>query len=173
MAGFVMCPKCGEFMEVSENSHAIICHHCGTLHTVIPESNKALYSKHIHPDNSRPSYAPRYSLKRLYIFSNGKIGAIIYYKLHLTRRKVFQTACRIMNRGLYAQALEFFAIIPNFDGVSAKVQECRQHVEHQLTQNTKPVPAKKRNGDFAIILGVLLEGLVIWVIFKIIGYLLS
>ncbi len=171
-------------MEVSENFHAVMCPHCGSLHTISPASNKALYIKHIHPDNSRPSYAPRYSLKQIYILSDAKTGAIPSYKLRLTQRKVFQTACRVMDRGLYAQALDFFALIPNFDGVNAKVQECRLHVEHsQPVHNTKPAPAKyvppkyiptnERKSDFAIILGVLLQGLVMWIIFEFIGYLLS
>ncbi len=165
MAGFIMCPKCGEFIEVSENSHVIICHHCGTVHTLSPDSNKALYSKRIHPCNDCPDYTPRYSLKYLLRLSDGKTGAIISYKLHLTQRKIFQTACRVMNRGLYAQALDFFAIIPNFDGVSAKVQECRRHIH-----NTK---TKKHKRNFAVILGVLLQGLVMWIIFKILEALLS
>ena len=163
-----MCPKCGGFMEVSENSHAIICHKCGTLHTIIPASNETHYSKQIYSCKKRPAYSPRYTLKPLYRFSDGKIGAIPSYKLHLTQRKIFQAACRVMNRGLYAQALDFFAIIPNFDCVSAKVQECRKHIH-----NTKTVPAKKRKGDFAVILGVMLQGLVMWIIFKVLEALLS
>ncbi len=185
MAGFVMCPKCGRFMETSENSHAIICHHCGTLHTISPDSNKAIYSKHIHPNNSRPSYTPKYSLKQLYILSYAKIDAIPSYKLHLAQRRIFQTACRVMNRGLYAQALDFFAIIPNFDGVSAKVQECRQLIEHtqpvhntnaaqnQPIHNTKTIPSNERKSDLATIFGALLQGLVMWLIFEIIGVLLK
>ena len=174
MVGFIMCPKCGGFMEVSENSHAIICHKCGTLHTISPEFNKALYSKSIHPCNDCPDYTPRYTLKPLYTLSDAKIGAISFYKLHLTQRKVFQTACRVMNRGLYAQALDFFAIIPNFEGVEAKVHECRQHIEHtQPVHDTKPVPAKERKGNFAIVCGALLQVLVMWIIFKILEALLS
>ena len=123
-----MCPKCGEFIEVQENSRAIICHHCGTLHTISSASNKALYSKHIYSCNDCPDYAPRYSLKPIYKPSDGKTGAIPSYQLHLAQRKIFQTASRVMNRGLYAQALEFFAIIPNFDGVKAKAKECREAI---------------------------------------------
>lgn len=128
MAGFVMCPKCGGFIEASENSHVIICHHCGTLHTISSASNKALYSKHIYSCNDCPDYAPRYSLKPIYKPSDDNIGVISSYQLHLAQRKIFQTASRVMNRGLYAQALEFFAIIPNFDGVKAKAKECREAI---------------------------------------------
>ena len=165
LAGFVMCPKCGEFIEVSENSHVIICHKCGTLHTLYHESNKAQDSKNIHPCKKRPDYTPRYTLKYLRRLSDGKIGAISSYKLYLAQRKIFQTACRVMNRGLYAQALDFFAIIPNFEGVSAKVQECKRHI-----QNTK---TKKHKVNFAVILGVMLQGLVMWLIFKILEGFLS
>ena len=128
MPGFLMCPKCGEFLEVQEDTRVIICHHCGTLHTLSPESNKAAYSKRIHPCNDCPDYTPRYTLKPLYTLSDAKIGAISSYKLHLMQRKVFQTACRVMNRGLYAQALDFFSIIPNFEGVKAKAKECREAI---------------------------------------------
>ena len=168
LAGFVMCPKCGEFIEVCENSHVIICHKCGTLHTLSHESNKALYGKNIHPCKKRSDYTPRYTLKYLRRLSDGKMGAISSYKLHLAQRKIFQTACRVMNRGLYAQALDFFAIIPNFDGVNAKIQECRKHIH-----KTKTIPAKKHKGDFAVILGVMLQWLVMWLIFKILEALLS
>ena len=160
-----MCPKCGEFIEASEDSHVIICHKCGTLHTLSHESNKALYGKNIHHCKKRPDYSPRYTLKPIYRFFDGKIGAIAFYKLHLAQRKIFQTACRVMNRGLYAQALDFFTIIPNFDGVNIKVQECRKHI-----QNTK---TKKHKGNVAVILGVMLQGLVMWLIFKILEALLS
>ena len=160
-----MCPKCGEFIEASEYSHVIICHKCGTLHTLSPDSNKDLYSKNIHNCTKQPDYPPRYTLKSIYRFFDGKTGATAFYKLHLAQRKVFQTACRVMNRGLYAQALDFFAIIPNFDGVSAKVQECRKHI-----QNTK---TKKHKVNFAVILGVMLQGLVMWLIFKILEGFLS
>ena len=160
-----MCPKCGEFIEASEYSHVIICHKCGTLHTLSPDSNKDLYSKNIHNCTKQPDYPPRYTLKSIYRFFDGKTGATAFYKLHLAQRKVFQTACRVMNRGLYAQALDFFAIIPNFEGVSAKVQECRKHI-----QNTK---TKKHKVNFAVILGVMLQGLVMWLIFKILEGFLS
>ena len=230
MAGFVMCPKCGGFIEASENSHVIICHKCGTLHTLSPECNKAAYSKRIHPCNDCPDYSPRYTLKPLYTLSDAKIGAISSYKLHLMQRKVFQTASRVMNRGLYAQALEFFAIIPNFDGVKAKAKECREaiyskvfdsaitHVEQAAQKLSNITPANldhviaammlelseqklpsgaeymheinavaakkhkdfmktynppKRKGDFTVFLGVALQGLVMWIIFKILEALLS
>lgn len=174
MAGFVMCPKCGGFIEASENSHAIICHHCGTLHTLSPESNKAQYSKRIHPCNDCPDYTPRYTLKPLYNLSDAKTGAISSYKLHLMQRKVFQTASRVMNRGLYAQALDFFAIIPNFEGVQAKVQECKQAIQNtNIVHKADTVPTQKHAGNFAIVCGALLQVLVMWIIFKILEALLS
>ena len=160
-----MCSKCGEFIEASEDSHIIICHKCGTLHTLSPDSNKAIYRKNIHHCKKQPDYPPKYTLKSIYRFFDGKTGATAFYKLHLAQRKVFQTACRVMNRGLYAQALDFFAIIPNFDGVSAKVQECRKHIH-----NTK---TKKHKVDFAVFLGVMLQGLIMWLIFKLMEALLS
>ena len=172
-----MCPKCGEFIEASEDSHVIICHKCGTLHTLSPDSNKDLYSKNIHNCTKQPDYPPRYTLKSIYRFFDGKTGATAFYKLHLAQRKVFQTACRVMNRGLYAQALDFFAIIPNFDGVSAKVQECRKHINEAKPAQKHEAPVKsntpKRKGDFAVILGVFLQGLVMWIIFKVLEALLS
>ncbi|MBQ9432869.1 MAG: hypothetical protein IJU26_01500, partial [Synergistaceae bacterium] len=203
---------------------------CGTLHTLSPDSNKDLYSKNIHNCTKQPDYPPRYTLKSIYRFFDGKTGATAFYKLHLAQRKVFQTACRVMNRGLYAQALDFFAIIPNFDGVKAKARECREavyskvfdstikHVEQEAQKfrnitpanldhvtaammlelseqklpsgaeyihEIKAVAAKKhkdfmkiykppkRKGDFAVILGALLQGLVMWIIFKILEALLS
>ena len=174
MTGFLMCPKCGEFIEVHENSSAIICHHCGTLHTISSASNNNIYSKYIYSYNTQPDYTPRYSLKQLYMISDGKIGAIPSYKLHLTQRKVFQTACRVMNRGLYAQALDFFAIIPKFEGVDAKVQECRKAIHKADTmRKVNSLPAKKRKNYIAIIFGAILQGVVILLIIKILEGLLS
>ena len=230
MPGFLMCPKCGEFLEVSENTRVIICHRCETVHILSPVPNKYDYSSQIYPCKSCPVYMPAYGFKYLYTASDGKNGAIASYKLYLTQRKIFQTASRIMNRGLHAQALPFFALIPNFDGVKAKERECREaiyskvfdsaikrveeagkkftnltpaNIEHviaamilELSEQKLPHGAKfmneiraaaakkhkdfmksynppKRKGNLAIILGVALQGLVMWIIFKILEALLS
>ena len=169
-----MCPKCGEFIEACENSHVIICHKCGTLHTLSHDSNKAQDSKNFYLCKKRPDYTPRYNLKYSLRLSDGKIGAISSYKLYLAQLRIFQTACRVMNRGLYAQALDFFAIIPNFEGVSAKVQECRKHLERkQAVQKTKTVPEQKHENDFYVFLGAVFHVLAIWIFCKILEALFS
>ena len=225
-----MCPKCGEFLEVQDDTRVIICHHCETVHILFPATNKDDYSSQIHTCKSCPAYMPAYGFKYIYRSSDGKIGAIVSYKLHLMKRKIFQSASRIMNRGLYVQALQFFALIPGFEGVSAKEKVCREaiyskvfdtaikrvekagkkftnltpaNIKHviaamvlELSEQKLPhgiafmheiraVAAKKhkdfmktysppkRNGHFAIILGVALQGLVMWIIYKILEALLS
>ena len=230
MSGFLMCPKCGEFLEVQEDMPIIMCHRCETLHIIFPAANKDDYSSQILPYKIRPAYMPSYGFKYLYRASDCKSGAIASYKLHLMNRKVFQAASRIMNRGLYPQALQFFALIPGFEGVSAKEKECREaiyskvfdaaikrveeagekfstltpaNIEHviaamilelsdqklpyssEFMSEIRAVAAKKhkdfmktytppkRKGNFAIILGVALQGLVMWIIFKILEALLS
>ena len=230
MPGFLMCPKCGEFLEVQEDTCVIICPHCETLHVLFPTSNKDEYSTQIYHCKSCPVYMPVYGLKYHYTASDGKSGAIASYKLLLMNRKVFQAASRIMNRGLYPQALQFFALIPGFEGVTAKERECREaiyskvfdsaikrveeagkkfstltpaNIEHviaamilelsdqklpyssEFISEIRAVAAKKhkdfmktyippkRKGNFAIILGVALQGLIMWIIFKILEALLS
>lgn len=180
MTGFLMCPKCGSFIEVHEVSRVVICPQCGTKHKLPASANKSYCEKENY--NSLSAHTFMQNFKHVYVTSERKSHAVKDYRYLRFKRGLFKIACEAMKNGNFSKALNIFGVFPDFPEAAEKAEECRRAISQSAYNEAstrrkhaefmKNYESPQRTRCIIIALSVALQGLVMWIIFKILGALM-